>query len=97
MSYLLPEKEPPKPKRKSNPTIVRESSDMSPTLTIAALFAYKYARTKNRWFSGRKGWNESKDEYGLTLDPSVTSEADFIQFRKLVMKLKQHYHYDLLK
>ena len=100
MSEFLTTPKPKKertPKQKSSPTVVRESSNMSLTLETAADFAYAYARTKRRWFEGKKQWDGSKDEYGLTLDPSVTTEKDFRRFRRMVIRLKQYYKHDLIQ
>jgi len=95
--WLTKKKKPRSSKPKPSGTmVVKESSNMSPTLTIAVQFAYAYARTKKRWFDGKKGWDGSKDEYGLTLDPHVTGEKDFRSFREMVKRLKHHYSYDLL-
>lgn len=86
----------PKTKPSGGTTVVRESRNMSPSLMLAADLALAYAGTKKRWFRGKKGWDGSTDEYGLTLDPSVTGERDFRKFRNLVIKLKRHYGYSLL-
>jgi len=83
-------KAPPKTPKSSGVTYVRNPSSIPDTLKIAAIFAYKYARTKKRWFA------PPVDEDGFTLDPKVRTEADCRTFRDLVYDLRKLYHYDLL-